>query len=57
VQNPGKLDAAIGQQIMQLISGGTSGSIEFPVLAVVKSEWFNPFRGALNVTEKNRGVY
>ncbi|EIA10227.1 polysaccharide biosynthesis/export family protein [Flavobacterium frigoris] len=56
VQNPGKLDASIGQQTMQLYLVDADGFIEFPVLGKIKVSGFSRSE-VLQMLQQKVGVY
>jgi polysaccharide export outer membrane protein len=56
VQNPGSLDAAVGQQTMQLYLVDASGSIEFPVLGKLKVSGLSRSE-VLQMLQQKIGVY
>jgi polysaccharide export outer membrane protein len=56
VQNPGRLDAAIGQQMMQLYLVDASGSIEFPVLGKLKVGGLSRSE-VLEILQQKIGIY
>jgi polysaccharide export outer membrane protein len=56
VQNPGSLDAAIGQQSIQLYLVDASGSIEFPVLGKLKVGGLSRSE-VLQMLQQKIGVY
>jgi polysaccharide export outer membrane protein len=56
VQNPGRLDAAVGQQTMQLYLVDASGFIEFPVLGKLKLGGLSRSE-VLKMLQQKIGVY
>ena len=56
IQNPGKLDATMGQQTMQLYLVDSNGSIEFPVLGKLKVSGLSRTE-VLQMLQQKIGVY